>query len=221
MSGITIKVDAAECLKALSVLAHKQVPFATATALNDLAFQVQRGEQALIQSTFKHPRPFTVKSVQVDRASKTNQTALVHMRPEVARYLTPYAEGGAHVLPGKALLNPKDIKLDAYGQLPRRIMKILDARPDIYIGPIITKRGTINGVWQRLQLTRTGNARRKSAQGTIYHPEMGRLKLLIRFGDALPVHQRLGFQDRAQALVKAGMSEAFARAMDRALSTQR
>lgn len=221
MPGFTIKIDASKCLKALNDLAKKQIPFATATALNDLAFQVQRGEQALIQSTFKHPKPFTVKSVQVDRATKTNQTALVKVRPEAAKYLTPYAEGGVHALPGRALLNPKDIKLDQYGQLPRRTMAMLRARADIYIGVIFTRTGPVNGVWQRVQLTRSGGIRRKAEQGTAYHHTLGRVKLLIRFGDALPVNKHLDFQGHAQALVRAGMTEAFAKAMDKAMSTQR
>ena len=79
-------------------------------------------------------------------ARKDDLTAIVFVKPIAARYLLPYEEGGDHVLPGRALLNPKDIKLNANGQLPRGILARLKARPDIFIGPVQTKTGPVNGV---------------------------------------------------------------------------
>jgi len=218
----TVTVDATAATRLVAALA-KQLPFAMATAANDLAFQVQRAEAAAMLSTFKHPRPFTARSVQVDKATKTAPTATVFVRPEVAKYLQPYETGGLHVLPGPMLLAPVDITLDQYGQLPKATMAKLKARHDIYIGPIATKGGgVINGVWQRLAIARTGRARRhRNAGGGIFDKAQGALKLLIRFGKPVAVTKSLGFHARGTAIVLAQAASAFTNAISKALSTAR
>jgi hypothetical protein len=213
-----IKINTMQATQALAAAA-KQIPFATAVALNDLAFQVQRGEiAAMSNEVFEHPRPFTARSTRVIKADKVRQRAMVYVRPEVAKYLAPYEFGGIHVLPGKALLKPVDIGIDQYGQLPKNTMQALKARQDIYIGPIKTKSGVINGVWQRLAITRAGKDRRhRLAGGGVYDATQGALRLLIRFGNAIEVKKRLDFAGRATAIVAAGARAAFASAIIRAL----
>jgi hypothetical protein len=219
--ALSIKIDTKAVTHALS-LATKQIPFAVATAVNDLAFQVQRAENAAMLTVFKHPRPFTARSVQVGKATKSDPTATVFVRPEVAKYLQPYETGGLHVLPGKALLAPVDIRLDQYGQLPRSTMAILKARKDIYIGPIQTNSGVVTGVWQRLSVSRSGNQRRRRlGQGGVFDATQGALKLLIRFGNAVEVTKRLHFQDRAKALIQAKATVALTTAIEKALATAR
>jgi hypothetical protein len=221
MAATAIKVDVAATANALTSIG-RQLPFAAATALNTLAFQVQRAEIVGISQVLAHPRPFTAKAVQVNRASKSALAATVFIRPEVAKYLQPYETGGVHVLPGKALLDPVDIRLDQYGQLPQSTMAILRARKDIYIGPITTKSGVVTGVWQRLAVTRKGNARRKRLSGGgVYDTQRGALKLLIRFGDAVEVKKQLGFRVRGVALVLANAGVAFKTAITKALVTAR
>ncbi|MCP1376032.1 hypothetical protein [Dyella lutea] len=208
MNGIelSVRTNVKDISKKLSNLANKQLDFATAQALTTLAKQVQQGEKDNIRKTFKHPKPFTVNAVGVRGATKRTLTATVFVRPIAAKYLKPYEEGGRHVLPGRALLNPKDIRLDQYGQLTRATLKRLKARRDVFIGPMQTKHGTINGVWQRV----------KASKG-----QPGKLKLLIRFGDALPVTKRLGYAQRARTIIDRGFNRAFGAAMGRALATAR
>lgn len=203
---VSIRSNIEELTKSLSNLAYKQVPYATALALTALAKQVQEAEQEQIKATFKHPKPFTVKSVGMRGATKASQQAIVFVRPIAAKYLAPYEGGGDHVLPGRALLNPKDIRLDKYGQLTRATMARLKARPDIFIGPIKTEHGSINGVWQRI----------KPMRG-----KPGQLKLLIRFGDALPVNKSLGYGTRAKSVVDRGFNAAFGAAIDKAMASAR
>lgn len=221
MASQMISIDISQTNKALSA-AVQQIPYAASLAINDLAFQVQRAENAAMKTVFAHPRPFTARSVLVNRSTKGSLIATVFVRPEVAKYLQPYETGGAHVLPGPALLKPVDITLDAYGQLPKATMARLSARKDIYIGPIQTKSGIISGVWQRLSITRKGNAKRKRLTGGgIYHATLGALKLLIRFGSAVDVKQHLDFVSRGRALVFAGAAGAFAKALTKALASAR
>jgi hypothetical protein len=97
----------------------------------------------------------------------------------------------------------------------------LAARKDIFVGPITTKGGSvINGFWQRLDVTRNGNMRRKRRErGTVYSTAHGALKLMIRFGDALPVKTHLNFRVRAQKVITMNAGPAFVRAITKALAT--
>lgn len=209
MSGafdISVRANVKEITKSLSALAYKQVKFATAQALTALAKEVQADEIQNIASTFNKPKPFTQKSVGVRGARKDTLTATVFVRPIAAKYLDPYEGGGRHVLSGRALFNPKNIKLDQYGQLPRKVLDRLKARKDIFIGPVKSKSGTVNGVWQRVP------AKRK---------QPAHLKLLIRFGDSLAVNKRLNYRSRAKALVDRRFNAVFGDAMAKALASAR
>ncbi|MCF3193466.1 hypothetical protein [Pseudomonas bubulae] len=203
---ISVHANVKEISRSLSRLAHSQINFATAQALTALAKEVQADEIRNIAATFRKPKPFTQKSVGIQGARKDTLQAKVFVRPIAAKYLEPYEKGGAHVLSGRALINPKNIKLDSYGQLPRKALARLKARKDVFIGKIKTSKGSVNGVWQRIP------AKRKLP---------AHLKLLIRFGDALPVKKRLSYRSRAQAIVDRRFNAVFAEAMSRALASAR
>jgi len=215
--NISVRSIIKEISRKLSGVATKQLKYATALALTELGKEVQADETDNIAHTFKKPKAFTKNAVGMRGARKDDLTAIVFVKPIAARYLLPYEEGGDHVLPGRALLNPKDIKLNANGQLPRGILARLKARPDIFIGPVQTKTGPVNGVWQRIPAAKKGaQTRRRAAAGmnTAAH-----LKLLIRFGDAIPVTKQLKYRSRAAALVARRFNAVFAKSLGKALST--
>ena len=203
---ISVRGNVKEISKALSAFAYKQMPFATALALTAIAKEVQADEIQNIASTFKKPKPFTQKSVGMQGARKDTLTAIVFVRPIAAKYLEPYEDGGNHVLAGRALFNPKNIKLDQYGQLPRKVLERLKARKDIFIGPVKTKSGPVNGVWQRIP------AKKK---------QPAHLKLLIRFGDAVAVTKRLNYRSRAKALIDRRFNAVLGSAIGRAILSAR
>ncbi len=225
---LTIRVTGIQpVLDQLDDVARRQIPMATAMAVNDVAFQVMRAERANIERTFAHPRPFTVRSVLVtQRARKEDPTAIVDVRPEVATYLQPYETGGVHHLPGAALLNPKDISLDQYHQLPQNAMLRLRGRSDVFFGEVDTKNGgQIKGVWQKPKVTTNKRGRAKVGRvkrSTLYRPDLGgKLKLLIRFGNALPVHQHLNYAKRAAATAAAAFPAAVSAAIARAVQSRK
>lgn len=203
---ISLRSNIKQVSKQLSALAYKQLDFAASQAINDLAKQVAVAEKENIKATFEKPKPFTVNAVGVKGSNKRSLTAVVFVRPIAAKYLAPYEDGGMHKLPGRALLNPKNIRLDQYGQITRATLARLKSRSDVYIGPVNTKHGIVNGVWQRI----------KARRG-----QRGGMKLLIRFGDALPVKKRLGYGTKARQVIDRGWNAAFARAMAGALATAR
>jgi hypothetical protein len=185
MAFVSVRADIAAATKTLGAFASKQIPYATALAINDVAFQIQRAETDAIKATFKSPRPFTAKSVQVQKATKAKQVAMVFIRPEVAKYLDPYEFGGEHVLPGAKLLNPVDQRVDAFGQLTKGTAKRLAARKDVFIGTI----DGVRGFWQRLSASQAKLSSR-------------RLKLLIAFGVNQPVNKRLNFEKHGEVMVR-------------------
>ena len=217
--NISLRSNIKEITKQLTGMATKQLRFATALALTQLAKEVQADEADNIAHTFNRPKAFTKNAVGMRGARKDDLTAIVFVKPIAARYLRPYEDGGNHVLPGKALLNPKDIKLNANGQLPRGVLARLKARPDIFIGPVQTKSGPVNGVWQRIPAAKTGAQTRRrvaAAVNTAAH-----LKLLIRFGDAIPVQKSLHYRIRAAALINRRFNAVFTQSVNKALASAR
>lgn len=220
---ISIASNIRQIQKSLGAFANQQLPFATATALTSLAKLVKDEEVKNMAATFKNPSPFTLRSVRSTAARKDNPTATVFVMDKAAEYLDPYEVVGVHKINSKALLNPKDIALNQYGQLRRGTLAALKARSDIFIGPVKTKRGVVNGVWQREAATavitnkKTGKAR-ISKRGV---NQSGKLKLLVRFGDALPVTQRLNYQARAKQVINANFNREMGRAIARAIATAR
>jgi hypothetical protein len=209
MPLISIQADVRSVTRTLDDAAKRQVPFAAARALTALAFAVQRAERAATTQVFEHPRPFTQRSVLVDKATKVAPAATVYVRPEAAEYLAPYEFGGVHHLPGlgRVLLNPKSLKLDPYGQIRGKPRSIGDRR-NVFVGTVKTKAGPVWGFWQRLKV-------KAKAAG------QPRLKLLVRGGEALAVHKRLGFEDRARAVVQAQARAVFDIELAKAIASAR
>lgn len=233
MAGIlTIRVtsNARDVYRGLNDLVKKQLPFAVAQGINRTAQRVADAEMENLADTLENPSPFTRRSVGVKRARKNDPTAIVFMRDIAASYLEPFEVGGVHKLNSRALLNPKNIRLNPYGQLPRGTLALLKGRPDIFIGAIKTASGeTINGVWQRpTNTTRVTllNARGKRL-GKLNKVDpnqnngRGRLKLLIRFGDALPVKKRLNWGARARQIVDRWIDRDMQDALTAAMKTAR
>lgn len=215
---IDVRDDLKRVTKSLGDFADKQIPFATAQALNAIAAKVNAGERANIKQVFPTATPFTVNSVGMRKARKDRLDAVVFLKDITAAVLDPYLAGGLHKLNSRALLNPKNIALNQYGNLPKNKLQALRARSDVFIGAVKTKAGTVNGVWQRVAAVtaRTATKKRKGRAAAPAH-----LKLLIRFGDALPVKQRLPWGAKAQAIVDANFDAEFGRAMARAIATAR
>lgn len=197
----------------------KQIPFATAKAMTQVVRQIAAAQKIALERHLDNPTPFTVKSVGSAGASKNNLRAKVFVRDTAAGYLEPFEFGGEHKLNGSALLNPKNIKLNKYGNLPRNKLAQLKAKPNVFIGDV----NGVNGVWQRkkaLKVKKGKKRQKRSANGT-RSPRVKQRppKLLIRFGDALPVKPTLGYMDRANAMAKALLPQEIKKALAEAMRT--
>jgi len=194
----------------------KQIPFATARALTSVARQIQEAEKLQMKKVLQNPTPFTVNAVGSIGARKDNLVAKVFVRDIAAGYLDPFEFGGVHKLNSQALLNPKSIRLNKYGNLSRNKLSQLKAKKNIFIGTI----DGIDGVWQRPKYKKVKRRLQRSKNGT----RQDRLpqplpKLLIRFGNALPVHEHLDYFKTAQAMAQQLMPGEMAKALDEAMKT--
>jgi hypothetical protein len=208
---LSVHTNFKEVVRNLDDFAKKQIPFIRAKGLNTIGKAVKESEQANIRKVFPTATPFTVNSVAIIPALKSRPEVVIYVRDIAARYLDPYERHGLRVLNSRALLNPKNINLNQFGNLPKGKLAALKARGDIFIGPVRRKGGeTINGVWQRIPATK--GTKSKAAKAA-------HLKLLIRFGDALPVKQELNYGSTAAKTVAGVSDPAFNAALQFALAT--
>ncbi len=200
---------------------RKQIPFATAQAMTAVVRKIEDAQKVAMQRNLDNPTPFTVKGVRSKGARKTDLTAKVFVMPTAASYLEPFEIGGMHKLSGSTLLNPKAIKLNKYGNLPRNKLSSLKSKENTFIGDI----SGVNGVWQRRKAKKGKKGRKRlqrSPNGTRRDRKKQPMpKLLIRFGDALPVEPVLGYQDRAMKMTQALLPQEINRAIAEAIRTAR
>ena len=196
---------------------QKQIPIATAQAMTSVVRDIAAAQKVALGRKLESPTPFTVNSVGSAGARKNNLRAKVFVRDVAAEYLEPFEFGGEHKLNSQALLNPKNIKLNKYGNMPRNKLSQLKAKPNVFVGEV----NGVDAVWQRRKPKKAKKKRaRRSANGTRRPKRKQRApKLLVRFGDALPVTPVLGYMDRSKAMAEALMPAALSRAIADAIKT--
>ena len=96
MFGISVKADTDRMAKALSAVATKQLPWATAAALNDTALAVHQDTRRLMESVFDRPTPFTLGAFKVTKAAPDRLQAAVERKDMVVgrHYLETEEKGG-------------------------------------------------------------------------------------------------------------------------------
>jgi hypothetical protein len=223
--------------KKLDALAYRELPFATARALTELAREVQRAERGAMESVFDKPKPFTLNSVRVFGATKDTLTAGVFVMDKAADYLSPFEDGGEHFLnPGQTKLHvPVQAPKDAGGNVPRNFERNRRGGAGIFFGVVQTKAGPVNGMWQRtvryevrdrrgnVRVSRTGKLRR----GDVHNGSNGKprkvkgLKLLVEYVGNKPVKQHFDFYARAEQLVQRRFDVVFGRELGKAIASSK
>jgi hypothetical protein len=100
MIRINISADVAKLTRHLREIERKQIPFATAMALNATAKGAQSDVKARIPSIFDRPTRWTLNAVYVQKASKSRLEADIHLKDEpmggtaAGKYLLPQIVGG-------------------------------------------------------------------------------------------------------------------------------
>lgn len=120
---------------------EKQMPFATAKALTVTARDVRDEVTKELPKHLDKPVPFTKRAFGYESATKKKLQARVFAKGIQAQYLWWAVEGGTE----SSMIQPVNVKLNRYGNIPKKKLQKLMARPDVFYGTI---KG-ITGLWQR------------------------------------------------------------------------
>lgn len=231
---INVTSNVQEVIKGMRAQA-KQMNFATAVALTKTAQKVRAAIPAGLDRQLDRPTPFTKNGTYLKRAEKTNLVAEVGFKEIQSKYLQLQAEGGTKT-PGPAGLRlPGNIQLNAFGNIPRGLIKKLkEAADNGTLAPAIVKR-----------LGVTGNRRKGAAPIQLFYgiPQgkgwegapmgiwrripgvngaPGKLVPVIVFEDTPAKYtKRLDLMAIAQPVVDAEFTKEFQAALAKALETAR
>lgn len=197
---IDIKLLADNVSKQLSDFAYKQIDFALARAVTDLAKLAQAAEKQAMPEIFDKPTKFTINSIAVESAKKHLPIARVYVMDIAAKYLQPFEDNSGQVhymVDGKKYLAVPIAKKNIYGNMPRNYLAQIRGRKDVFFGIV----GKTRGAWQRM-------------------PDH-KLKLLVEFIENMPVRQGFGFGDRADAIVRKNFKQVMGRRLAEAIASSK
>jgi len=186
-----VKGDLKPITKHLKRMQKKQIPFASAMAINDTLKQVVKAEQIQITKRLDRPTPFTVKAFKIKWAKKHALHGEVQIKPIQWKYLKYQIEGGTRT--GKIGVPTSNAKLNKYGNIPGRRK-----------GLIRTKKQYMNdrGVWER-----SGGKRNPKT------------KLIVAFASSVTYRKRFPFQKIADGVARSQFKKNFRRSIKRAIAT--
>ena len=142
---IKIKDNIKEFSKGLNKFQKKQMPFATAQAINNTLFGLKKEMGKQTVKKLDRPVPFTQRGFLINKAKKTNQVGVLYIRPEVAEYLKYQIDGGvrsqATKIPVPILKNKR---LNKYGNIAGKRSGLVKGAKE-FIGTI---KG-VTGVWKQ------------------------------------------------------------------------
>ncbi|SHJ68737.1 hypothetical protein SAMN02745194_03121 [Roseomonas rosea] len=202
-----VKADFEPVTRGLDDLAKRQVPFATARALTSVAQTAAVANRRALPSVFDRPTPFTMNAFGVQAARKGKPVARVFVKDKQAEYLKLQETGGTRqpersrqggTGKGQAIVIPRAIKRNAFGNMARGALASVKRRKDTFIGK------TPGG---------TGGFFRRMADGA--------LQPLAIFVRAAKYKPRLGFQARTAKVVRTASLPAFREALAKAIATAR
>jgi hypothetical protein len=208
---LTMSVDTRAIERRLNSLAAKQVPFAAAQAINDVAGLIRDAEPRGLERDLDRPAPFTKRGLFISRASKRKLTAVVGFKRIQSEYLSTQADGGKRRAKRRAVVVPVGIRLNKYGNMPRGSLKRHLGKPDVFSG---TVKG-VAGIWQRPKR----GVRRAGSVGT--KGSRKGLKLLAIYKDSVRYKPRHKFQPRALVLARKSIAPAFDTRLRAAVKTAR
>ena len=155
---LSVRSDTKQLTAYLNRVQRKQIPFATAKALTQTAFDVRAFIQRALPRFLDRPTKGIIRSVQVLKATKYNFTARVGFaglgfgktmwKDSPAKIMRYHSKGGPRYPNKTAIAVPVQQKTNRFGNLPRnKISKLLGNKDKYFSG---TPKGMSNaGIYQR------------------------------------------------------------------------
>jgi hypothetical protein len=204
---IKLDFDMRATERALNSLERKQLPFATALAINEVLGMVKAREPQELERELDNPTPFTKRGLFQVRANKRKLHGVVGFKDGTANYLKLLATGGKRLPSKRALLMPVNQRVNKYGNMPRGSVARVLQKPNVFSGKV---KG-VAGVWLR---PKRGTQRRGGvgAKGNQKAP-----KLLIAFRSSAQYRRQLHFEARGTRLIKREIGPATTKSLKAAI----
>lgn len=247
MFQIKVKADFS-AVRALVEGHARQLPFATALALTRTAWSVAGSETVEVGKVFDRPKPQTMKSFRVDKATKENLTAVVSIRSReqglpADEYLTPNIGGGKRAMkrseimlraagilpPGMQTAPGAGAQLDAFGNMSRgQIAQILSYFKTYGVTTLNSPRMNMTAAKAaRLKRTKSyfvvavDGRKTKLAPGIWLRDSSGAIKPILMFIKPPSYGKRFNFTQVAEKQVQESFNTEFDRAFADAVRTAR
>jgi len=191
--NFNIKGDLKPIIKHLDKLQRKQIPFASANAINTTLFDIMKAEKAQLPKKLDRPKNYTIKAFKINKAKKTRLVGDIHVIPKKYEYLKYAIEGGTRT--GNVLVPTKHAKLNKFGNIPG-----LKDGKKLKKNQYKAKINNTYGVWERTK-TRT--------------------KLIILFTKTATYKKRFPFYKIADGVARKKFQRNFKKALSRAMRTAR
>jgi hypothetical protein len=191
---VNIKSNIKEVTKGMSSMQKKQIPFATANAINTTLFMLKKEMAKQTIKKLNNPTPFTQRGFLVDKAKKTKLFGSLFAKKEVANYLHYQVEGGTRSSGKKFAIPTDNAKLNKYGNIPNK------------------KGGVVKKSNQKIMTV-------KGMTGVYETHKNKTLKLIIAFKNSATYKAKFPFYIIAEKFTKAKFDKNFAQALKKALST--
>lgn len=195
---IDIKINTKNAGQWLNNIAAKQIPYAAANTLNNVAFAVKDEEVSALGNYLDRPTPFTKRGFEVVKASRSRLIASVGARQIQGEYLKFAVEGGTRTPKKMAIVLPRAMNLNQYGNMPKGRVKSLLKQRTVFSGKV---RG-IGGIWRRV-----GGKKNRG------------VKLLVKYTGKAQYTERLPFVELAEVKVGLMFDQEFQAQLSKALWT--
>jgi len=146
MIRYSVKADIKKATRYLTNVQKRQVPFATANAINNTLFDMRKNLVKGLIRDLDRPTPFTQKGFRVTKARKTRLFGDVFIQPDRMTYLQWAIFGGTR-RPNNRVIIIGTKKRNQYGNTPgfRNLRNKLLNQKNVFEGEV---RGTA-GIWKR------------------------------------------------------------------------
>ena len=194
---VNVKTNIKEISKNLTRDQKKQVPFASAMAINNTLFQLRKEMGKQTRKKLDRPTKFTQNGFVVQKAKKQNLKGMLFLKDAVEKYLKFQIDGGVRST-GKYIPVPfkQNARLNKFGNIVGKRSGLIKKKSQFI--------GTVNGllgVWERQK----GN----------------KLKLIIGFERTVEYKPKLPFYTIAQKFSAAVFDRNFTKAIARAIKSAR
>jgi hypothetical protein len=239
MIKLTFKIEDQKAYRKIEEV-RKQIPFATALALTKTAQAIKEDLVAGMSSAFSNPTTYTLRSMYVKRAEKTELVASVGVKggdtgEGAVRWLRPEIYGGSRQYALEAILEPLGLPPAGMYAVPGKAAKLSNGHIDINWVRALVSDIAEQGIGQARGILTSKFKRRKGKTLNyvvlmtkwgkllpgIYGKRGGSLFPFIIFVRQPKYGARFNFYGIAEATAQRQFPIEFAKAVERSLSTAR